>query len=128
MTGDFYDGHHAILGGSQGQLAAITAGTFARKPHDGAVLAEVHAMQTVVPHYGWLAGDGGWIALTVDGGNTWRPTLGKLPDCAALFDFHTLAVRGGARAGSPARRAAASSRPRTPAGHGRWQRRALRFP
>ena len=51
-------------------------------------------MQVVPPGYGWLVGDGGWIALTGNRGNSWRPPLGALPPDTALFDFSALAVRG----------------------------------
>jgi len=98
-TGDFYDSQNAMLAGSLGRLATISAGEFARKSTVGAdaraVLPGVHAMQAVPPSYGWLVGDGGWVALTGDRGNSWRPPLGKLPASAALFDFAALAVRGG---------------------------------
>ena len=120
-AGDLYDGRNAILGGVCGQLATIGDGDFARRAagdcpdfrrpsterswdsrpgENGTVpfagnLRGVHAMQVVPPSYGWLAGDGGWIALTGDRGGTWRPPLGKPPASAALFDFAALAVRGG---------------------------------
>ena len=51
-------------------------------------------MQVVPPSYGWLVGDGGWIALTANRGNAWRPPLGPPPPESALFDFSALAVRG----------------------------------
>jgi photosystem II stability/assembly factor-like uncharacterized protein len=99
-VGDLYDGRNAVLGGSLARTAVIRTGDFARKqPADATEpltsLRGVHAMQIVPPSYGWLVGDGGWIALTGDGGNSWRPPLGKPPACAALFDLTALAVRGG---------------------------------
>ncbi len=86
-AGDLYDGRNAILGGPLGRLATINAGDFGGKARPSKVLPGVHAMQTVPPSYGWLAGDGGWIALTGDRGDSWRPPLGKPPACAVLFDF-----------------------------------------
>jgi photosystem II stability/assembly factor-like uncharacterized protein len=110
-AGDLYDGRNAVLGGSLARLATISAGDFARKQPGDAIetlpsLRGIQAMQIVPPSYGWLVGDGGWIALTGDGGNTWRQPLGKPPACAALFDFTALAVRGGKCwiAGSPGSR------------------------
>ena len=99
-AGDLYDGQNAVLGGSLARLATISAGDFARKQPSGVTeslpsLRGVHAMQIVPPSYGWLVGDGGWIALTGDGGNSWRPPLGKPPAYASLFDFAAVAVRGG---------------------------------
>ena len=94
-AGDLYDGRNAILGGPLGRLATINAGDFGGKARPSKVLPGVHAMQTVPPSYGWLAGDGGWIALTGDRGDSWRPPLGKPPTCAVLFDFTALTVRGG---------------------------------
>ena len=93
-TGDFYDARNAILGGPLGQLATIREGDFVRSPHAGVVLLGVNAMHVVPPGYGWLAGDGGWIALTGNRGSAWRPPLGALPPSAAMFDFSALAVRG----------------------------------
>ena len=93
-TGDFYNARSAILGGLLGQLATIQEGDFVRSHRAGVVLLGVNAMQVVLPGYGWLAGDGGWIALTGNRGNAWRPPLGALPPSAALFDFSALAVRG----------------------------------
>ena len=58
------------------------------------ILPGIHGMQVVPPGYGWLVGDGGWIALTGNRGNSWRPPLGTLPPGTALFDFSALAVRG----------------------------------
>ena len=105
-TADLYDGRNAILAGSLGRTAVISDGEFARKVRPGAVLQDIHALQIVPPSYGWLLGDGGWIAITGDRGNSWRPPLGKLPACAAIFDFSAIAVRGGKCwiAGSPGSR------------------------
>ncbi len=102
-TGDLYDGRNAILGGPLGRLATISAGDLGTKTRSSTVLQEIHAMQTVPPSYGWLAGDGGLIALTGDRGDSWRPPLRNPPPCAAIFDFTALAVRGGRCwiAGSP---------------------------
>ena len=64
-------------------------------------------MQVVPPSYGWLVGDGGWIALTGDGGNSSRTTARQTrPPVPRLFDFTALAVRGGKCwiAGSPGSR------------------------
>jgi photosystem II stability/assembly factor-like uncharacterized protein len=93
-TGDFFDGRNAILGGSLGLMAALSEGDFSRNPHSDVILHGVHGMQVVPPAYGWLVGDGGWIALTGNRGDSWRPPLGPLPHGAALFDFSALAVRG----------------------------------
>ena len=94
-TGDLYDGRNAILGGACGQLATISGGDFVRRANPGAAPCGIHAIQVVPPSYGWLAGDGGRIALTGDGGGSWRPPLSKPPACAQLFDFAALTVRGG---------------------------------
>jgi photosystem II stability/assembly factor-like uncharacterized protein len=102
-TGDFFDGQNAILGGSLGLMAAINGGDFSRgipspgNPGEGQgvrALQSVHEMRVVPPGYGWLVGDGGWVALTGNRGKSWMPPLGTLPPGAALFDFCTLAVRG----------------------------------
>ena len=93
-TGDFFDGRHAILGGSLGLMATIGEGDFSRNPQSGVTLPGINGMQVVPPDYGWVVGDGGWIALTGNRGKSWRPPLGTLPPAAALFDFAALAVRG----------------------------------
>jgi len=93
-TGDLFDGRNAILGGSLGLAATINEGDFVRNSSASAVLYSVNGMQVVPPSYGWLVGDGGWVALTGNRGNAWRQPLGTLPPGAALFDFSALAVRG----------------------------------
>jgi len=105
-TGDFFDGHNAILGGSLGLAATISEGDFVPNPGSGVILPGINAMQAVPPSYGWMVGDGGWIALTGNRGKTWRPPLGTLPQDTALFDFSALAVRSGRCwiAGSPGTR------------------------
>ncbi|MGO9108551.1 MAG: YCF48-related protein, partial [Thermoguttaceae bacterium] len=94
LTGDFFDGRNALLGGSLGLMAAISEGDFFRNPHSDLILPGINGMQAVPPGYGWLVGDGGWIALTGNRGNSWRPPLGTLPPETALFDFSALTVRG----------------------------------
>ena len=94
LTADFFDGRNAILGGSLGLPAAISEGDFSLDPRSGVVLSGINGMQVVPPGYGWLIGDGGWIALTGNRGKSWRPPLGAPPPETALFDFSALAVRG----------------------------------
>ena len=41
---------------------------------------------------GWIAGDGGFLLATSDGGVTWRPPAGVIPqEFADLLDFHVIA-------------------------------------
>ncbi|MBC7965823.1 MAG: hypothetical protein H7Z17_07845 [Fuerstia sp.] len=41
---------------------------------------------------GWIAGDGGFLLATNDGGVTWQPAAGQIPrDVAELVDFHVVA-------------------------------------
>ena len=94
LTGDFFDTRRAILGGALGLTATIGDGEFCRNPRIGNCFPAVHGMQVVPSAYGWLVGDGGWIALTGDAGRSWRPPLGALPPGAAIFDFAAMAVRG----------------------------------
>ncbi|MGA2256876.1 MAG: hypothetical protein ABSG53_19670, partial [Thermoguttaceae bacterium] len=94
VTGDFFDGRNAILGGALGLVATIREGDFVRNPHSGVILNSINGMQVVPPGYGWLVGEGGWIAVTGNRGNSWRPPLGTLPPGTAFFDFSALAVRG----------------------------------
>ena len=65
--------------GSLGLMATIGEGDFCRNPQSGVILPGINGMQAVPPGYGWLVGDGGWIALTGNRGNSWRPPLGTLP-------------------------------------------------
>ena len=94
LTGDFFDGRHAILGGALGMTATICEGDFSRNLLSGVILPAIHGMQAVPPDYGWLVGDGGWIALTGNRGSSWRPPLGTLPPETGLFDFSALTVHG----------------------------------
>ena len=93
-TGDYFDGRRAMLGGELGLIATITEGEFSRNPRSGVVLPGIHRMQAVPPHYGWLVGDGGWVALTGNRGTAWRPPLSGLPPWAVIFDLSALCVRG----------------------------------
>ena len=93
-TGDFFDGRNAILAGSLGLMATLDEASLPGIPNPGCP-ENVTCIQAVPPHYGWLVGDGGWVALTGDRGKSWRPPLGDLPPGAALFDFTAIAVRGG---------------------------------
>ena len=93
-TGDFFDARNAILGGSLGLIATVGEGDFHPHPLADVVLQGINGMQVVPPGYGWLVGDGAWIALTGNRGAAWRPPPGTLPAGMAIFDFEALAVRG----------------------------------
>jgi len=44
---------------------------------------------------GWIAGDGGFLLATSDGGVTWKPPAGLIPqEVADLLDFHVVAHQG----------------------------------
>jgi photosystem II stability/assembly factor-like uncharacterized protein len=94
LSGDFFDARNAVLGGSLGLLATINEGDFSRVNRSSFVLPSIHEMQAISPAYGWLVGDGGWIALTGNRGNSWSAPLGAISPQAAMFDFAALAVRG----------------------------------
>jgi photosystem II stability/assembly factor-like uncharacterized protein len=122
VCGDFADRKGGVVAGLDGSIAAIAtneikasqtpnvgpqfirrlllAGT---KPSPGAPRAESTSSSpgaSLLPAkgegIGWLVGDGGLVLATADGGSTWSPPAGKIPDIAAAnLDFRALATLGG---------------------------------
>jgi photosystem II stability/assembly factor-like uncharacterized protein len=64
----------------------------ARQPDVG--MRRPQAMRLDLTGNGWLAGDGGLVLGTVDGGRSWTMPPSPLPPSAAMFDFSAVAVAG----------------------------------
>jgi hypothetical protein len=121
VAGDFTDRKGGIVAGLDGSIAAVTTNgittsqtrkigeRFVRrlhlartKPGPGAPRAEpigsppgVSVLPAEESTHGWLVGDGGLVLSTADGGITWNPPAGKIPDIAATnFDFRALGALG----------------------------------
>ena len=90
---DFADGRSGAVAGGRGARSAITGRTLEawQQPEFG--LREPRALRLSTNNNGWLAGDGGLLALTHDGGRSWQQPPAAAP-AADQFDFRALEVRG----------------------------------
>jgi photosystem II stability/assembly factor-like uncharacterized protein len=92
-AGDFSSPQGGAAAGWDGTLA-LMASQELRSSRTGSVAPRgVHRLRLSSQTAGWLVGDGGLILTTSDGGLSWTSPSGPLPDVAAQFDFHALAVR-----------------------------------
>lgn len=92
-AGDFSSPQGGAAVGWDGTLALITSQEL-RPSRTGSLAPRgVHRIRVLGGTAGWLVGEGGLILTTTDGGLSWTVPPGALPEWAAQFDFHALAVR-----------------------------------
>jgi len=95
LAADFVGPHHGALAGRQGMTAMVKRGGVQPGRQGPFGLRNLRAVKLSGPTGGWLAGDGGLLLKTTDGGASWQLPPGELPPLAAEeFDFHALAVEG----------------------------------
>jgi photosystem II stability/assembly factor-like uncharacterized protein len=89
---DFANPKTGALAGGRGARGAIADRALEpwQQPEFG--LREPRSMRLVGPTEGWLAGDGGLLAVTHDGGHSWEQP-DETPPTADQFDFRTIEAR-----------------------------------
>lgn len=94
IAGDFRDWRNGVAAGYDGALAVISAPQVqaSRTPELGP--RPLRALRMASSQNGWLAGDGGLLLQTADGGRTWQsPSQPLPPGVPEMFDFSCLAVQ-----------------------------------
>ncbi len=94
LAADMLNWQTGALAGRKGTAAAVRRGEV--QPGEVGVfgLRNLRQLRLAPPTGGWLAADGGLLLTTPDLGITWQTPPSELPEAAALFDFHAVAVRG----------------------------------
>ena len=95
LAADFPNLETGALAGLRGETTRFREGTLepGRNPPLG--LRGVYDLSLADGRGGWLAGDGGLLLATTNGGLVWQAPEANLPDgVAALFDFRAVASRG----------------------------------
>ena len=92
VAGDFRDAQSGAVAGLGGTIAAVTATEV--KPAPPAGPRFLRRLLFNGQSGGWLAGDGGLLLQTGDGGCSWNPPADALPAAVRGLDFRALAVRG----------------------------------
>jgi len=95
LAGDMADRRGGALAGSDGALAVMLDGELGPSRTPGLGLRGLRCVRLDARGAGWLAGDGGLVLQTVDGGHAWRMPEGELPDgMTTQFDFAAVAMIG----------------------------------
>ncbi|MFM8584672.1 MAG: WD40/YVTN/BNR-like repeat-containing protein, partial [Planctomycetaceae bacterium] len=95
LAADFANLETGALAGLRGETTRLREGTLepGRNPPLG--LRGVYDLSLADGRGGWLAGDGGLLLATTNGGLVWQAPEANLPDgVPALFDFRAVASRG----------------------------------
>lgn len=84
-----------VVAGLQGQVNLVGGGRLLASQAGTQGLQNIHAITLNREYGGWLAGDGGLIRQTDNGGVSWQSPSGKIPDEARkLINFRAIATRG----------------------------------
>ena len=107
LSASFLEPRTGVVVGLDSALAVLNRGGAQRLPGSPFGLRALHRVWLVPPQFGWIAGDGGLIAMTGDRGQTWQgPPSAPPPELASQFDWKAICVRGTKAwiAGSPGTR------------------------
>ncbi len=83
-----------VVGQHQGYAAVVAdQAVIINRPEP--TLRAIRAVSFDTDACGWIAGDGGFLLTTNDGGVTWKPPAGLIPrEVSNLLDFHVVAHDG----------------------------------
>jgi photosystem II stability/assembly factor-like uncharacterized protein len=94
-VGDFVDADMGFVAGTLGRFTSVGGGQVMPPLTGAAGLRGIHDVALQADGRGWLAGDGGLVLTTNNGGVSWRPPDGELPrQLRDAMDFRAVAVRG----------------------------------
>jgi len=91
LGAQFLSESDGIVVGQHQSYAAIVAdqGVIINRPEP--TLRAIRDVSLDTEARGWIAGDGGYLLATSDGGVTWKPPVGLIPqELADLLDFHVV--------------------------------------
>ncbi|MCA9068256.1 MAG: hypothetical protein KDA84_05000 [Planctomycetaceae bacterium] len=84
-----------VVAGLKGQVKLVGGGRLLASQSGTQGLKNIRAITLSRDYRGWLAGDGGLIRQTDNGGVSWQSPSGKIPDEAKnLIDFRAVATQG----------------------------------
>lgn len=84
-----------VVAGLQGQVKLVGGERLLASKSGTQGLQNIQAVTLNRDYIGWLAGDGGLIKQTDNGGVSWKSPIGKIPDEAkVLINFRAIATRG----------------------------------
>ena len=94
-AGDFRDAMRGVVVGHDGQMARIAVPAVELIDMANTGPGPLRAVRFSTDTAGWLAGDGGLLLNTTNGGNSWQAPPQPVPaELARLLDFRALDVQG----------------------------------
>ncbi len=94
-TAEFLEPEVGVVAGLRGQVKLVGGGRLLASQSGTNGLQNVRAVTMNSNYGGWLAGDGGLVMQTDNGGVSWHPPKGKFPAAAKnTIDFRAVAARG----------------------------------
>ena len=94
-SGDFLSPSDGILAGGGSSYGAVAADQVVTLAEPQNTLRRIHGASLSRDGLGWLAGDGGFLLQSDNGGISWKQAQTKLsPKFNEVFDFHSVDQRG----------------------------------
>ena len=92
LDAQFLSESDGIVVGQHQSYAAVVADQAVIINRPKPTLRAIRGVSLDTNSRGWIAGDGGFLLATNDGGVTWQPATGQIPrEVADLVDFHVVA-------------------------------------